>query len=106
MPWPLMSWGEPTTAASETLVCATGPPGDPVIAVSIAPAAVAGEILAGISLEVGVDEALVVAVDRAHHARPGIGDAQIARGGAVELLALGIDDLRDHAEERVRRRAR
>jgi hypothetical protein len=44
--------------------------GDPVIAVGVAAAAVAGEVLARIGLEVGVDEALVVAIDRAHHARP------------------------------------
>ncbi len=79
--------------------------GDPVIAVGVAAAAVAGEILAGIGLEVGVDEALVVAVDRAHHSGPGIGDAEIAGGGALLHLALGVDDLRDDAEERLRRRA-
>ena len=68
--------------------------GDPVVAVLVAPAAVAGEVLARIGLEVGVDEALMVAIDRAHHARPGIGDAQIAGGGAFQHLAFGIDDLR------------
>ena len=62
--------------------------GDPVIAVLVAAAAVAGEVLAGIGREVGVDEALVIAVHGAHLARPGIGDAQIAGRGAFEHLAL------------------
>ena len=69
------------------------PAGDPVIAVLVAPAAVAGEVLAGIGREVGLHEALVVAVDGAHLPGPGIGDAQIAVGGALEHLAVGVDDL-------------
>ena len=44
--------------------------GDPVIAVLVAAAAVAGEVLAGIGAEIGVDEALVIAIDGAHLARP------------------------------------
>ena len=68
--------------------------GDPVIAVRVAAAAVAGEVLAGIGREVGVDEALVVAVDRAHLAGPGVGDAEIAGGRAFQHLALGVDELR------------
>src|SRR3984893_13260932 len=80
--------------------------GDPVIAVGVAAAAVAGEVLAGIGLEIGVDEALMVAVDRAHHARPGIDDTEIAGPGAVQHLTLGVHDLGNDAEERLRRRAR
>ena len=79
--------------------------GDPVIAVLVAAAAVAGEILARIGREIGVDEALMIAIDRAHLAGPGIGDAEIAAGGAVLHLAFGVDDLRHDAEERPRRRA-
>src|SRR3546814_2191776 len=55
--------------------------------------------LAGIGGEIGLDEALVVAIDRAHLPRPGIGDAQIALGRAFEMLALGIDDDRARSEE-------
>src|SRR3546814_1080432 len=44
--------------------------GDPVVAVGVAPAAVTAEVLAGIGREVGLHEALMVAVDRAHLARP------------------------------------
>ncbi len=44
---------------------------DPVIAVLVAATAVAGEVVADVSREIRLDEALVVALDRAHHARPG-----------------------------------
>src|SRR5262249_17504497 len=80
--------------------------GDPVIAVGIAPTAVAGKVLALVGREVGLLEAGVVAIDRAHHPGPGPGDAEIAGGLAFEHLAVGVDDLRRHAEERPRRRAR
>ena len=58
--------------------------GDPVVAVGIAAAAVAGEIHAGIGLEIGVDEALVVAVHRAHLPGPRIEQHQVAFGLAFE----------------------
>src|SRR5262249_20677364 len=58
--------------------------GDPVVAVRIASRAVAGEVLAGIGREVGGEEALVVAVDRAHLARPAVGDAEVAAGRALQ----------------------
>src|SRR5262249_31352809 len=57
-------------------------------------------------LEVGVDEALVIAEHGSHLAWPGIGDAEVAGGRALLHLAVGIDDLRHDAEERLRRRAR
>src|SRR5205085_10033281 len=41
-------------------------PGDPPVAVGVAARAVAGEVRAREGLEIGVDEALVVAVHRAH----------------------------------------
>ncbi len=44
--------------------------GDPVITVLVAPASVTRKILAGIGLEVGVDEALMVPIDRAHLTGP------------------------------------
>ena len=52
--------------------------GDPVIAVLIAPRAVAGEIQALEGGEIGLHEPLVVAEHGAHHAGPGIREAQIA----------------------------
>ena len=67
--------------------------GDPVIAVGVAAAAVAGEIFARIGAEVSVDEALVVAIDRAHLAGPRIRDAEIAGHRAFEHFAFGVDDL-------------
>ena len=67
--------------------------GDPVIAVLVAAAAVAGEIFSRIGAEIGIDETLMVAIDRAHLSRPGIGDAEVAAGGALQHLAFGVDDL-------------
>ena len=51
--------------------------GDPVVAVGIAAAAVAGEVFALVGREIGLHEALVVAIDRAHLARPGIDDTEL-----------------------------
>src|SRR5690606_4051057 len=79
--------------------------GDPVVAVGVAAAAIAGEVHAGVGGEVGVEEALVVAVDRAHLARPGVEDDEVALGLALEDVAGGVDDRRLHAEERERGRA-
>ena len=79
--------------------------GDPIIAVSVAAGAVAGEILARIGGEIGVHEARVVAEDRARLSRPGIGDDEIAFARPLQHGAGGVDDFRNHAEERPRRRA-
>ncbi len=49
--------------------------------------------------EVGLVEALVVAVERAYDARPGTVDAEVATGGALQDLAVGVDQDRVHAEE-------
>src|SRR5208283_3048180 len=73
---------------------------DPVIAIGVAAAAIAGEIFARIGREISLLEALVVSVDRAHHARPRIGDDQIALAGALDFIAGRVHDLRLHAEER------
>ena len=62
--------------------------GDPVVAVLVAPAAVAGEVLARRGGEIGLHEALVVAVDGAHLAGPGIGDDEVALAAALQDLAL------------------
>jgi hypothetical protein len=51
---------------------------DPVVAVSIAPRAIAGKVFAGKGFEVGVDEALMIAVHSAHLAGPALGNHQIA----------------------------
>src|SRR5215472_12872748 len=64
--------------------------GDPVIPVVIAPAAVAGEVAPGIGCEISVEEALMVAIDRAHLARPGIGDTEIALGLTLQLASAAI----------------
>ena len=73
-------------------------PGDPVITVLVAARPVAGEVPAGEGLEVGVDEALVVAVHGAHLARPGTFDAQGAGNGPLQFVALVVHQARLHAE--------
>src|SRR3546814_5488390 len=60
---------------------------------------ISGEVHPGIGREVGLHEAVVVTVDRAHLPRPGTGDAEVALGNAFRLLALGVDNDRAHAEE-------
>ena len=79
--------------------------GDPVVPVGVATATVAGEVAARIRAEVGVEEALGVAVDAAHLPRPRIGQHQVALGRALEHGAVGIDQRRLHAEEGLGRRA-
>ena len=80
--------------------------GNPVIAVFVTPAPVTGEILALVGARNRSDEAFVIAIDRAHLAGPGIGQAQIARRSAFKHVAVGIDQMRLNAKERPRRRAR
>ncbi len=76
------------------------PAGDPPIAVRVPPGAVAGEVFAGEGAEVSLHEPLVVAVERARHAGPGVGDAEIALRHAVQQLALAIHQHRLHAGQR------
>ena len=58
---------EPMSGDVDDVVDAAG---DPVVAVLVATAAVTREIFAGVGLEIRIDEALVVAVDRAHLSGP------------------------------------
>ena len=79
--------------------------GDPVVAVLVAAAAVAGEVEAGEGAEVRLAEAIRVAVDAAHDSRPGRDEAEVAGAGAFEHLALVVHHHRLDAEERQRGRA-
>ena len=81
----------------ETLITSSAA-GDPVITVGVAAAAITGEITAGEGGEVGLHEAVVVAVDGSHLAGPTVGDAQVAFGGAGQLAALAVDDQQLDAE--------
>src|SRR5690606_19754167 len=54
--------------------------GNPVVTVFVTTRTVTGEVHATEGLEVGVDETVVIAVQRAGLARPGIEDDQIAFG--------------------------
>ena len=71
----------------------------PVIAVGIHAAAVAGEIHVLVRGEIGVHEALVVAPGRAHDARPGRLDAELAAFVGVAFRAVVAQDHGLHAEE-------
>ena len=82
------------------------PAGDPVIAVLVAAAAVAGEIFAAIGAEIGLHEAVMIAIDGPHLPGPGAGEAEIARGRALQHLAVGIDQLWPYAEKGPARGAR
>ena len=77
------------------------PAGDPVIAVLVPAAAVAGEVVTGILLEIGLHEPLVIAPQRAHLAGPAVGDAQHALGRVAfdQLAAFGLQDRGRDAEE-------
>src|SRR3546814_17361877 len=66
-------------------------PGDPVIAVSVAAAAIAGEIHAGVGAEIGIDKELMIAVNRAHLRRPRIAQYQIAFGLASQNGSVCVD---------------
>ncbi|MCY1362853.1 hypothetical protein D9M69_495900 [compost metagenome] len=76
-------------------------PGDPVVAIFIAPRAVTGEVVAGVGLEVGVDHALRVAIDTADLCRPAGLYGQYAAAGALDFLALLVEQHRLHAEHRL-----
>src|ERR1700753_3498355 len=73
--------------------------GDPVISVGVAATAIAGEVFALVGREISLLEAGVIAVHGAHLPGPRAGDAEIASALAFEHLAVGVDDLRHHAEE-------
>ena len=81
--------------------------GDPVVAVLVAPHAVAGEVVAGVLREVGLLEAVVVAPHRPRLARPRRREAQrAAHAVALEHLAVGgVQHHRLDAEEGQRGRA-
>ena len=64
---------------------------DPVIAILVATCAVTGKIHTGIGAEIGVDETLVVAVDRADLAGPGGLYHQVAGAGPLDLGALLVE---------------
>jgi len=73
--------------------------GDPVVAVLVAPAAIAGEVQTGELLEVGLVKPRVVAKDGARLSRPGVLQAEIAAARAVKGHALVVDQHRLDAEK-------
>ena len=81
-------------------------PGDPVVAVGVAAGAVAGEVEALVGGVVGIDDALMIAVERAELPRPGCRDHQVAGGlGVLDDRAVRIHQGGLDAEEGTRGRA-
>src|SRR6202044_3537972 len=83
---------------------------EPEVAVGVLARAVAGGVATWNVGPVGLLEALIVAVDRASHRRPGLAnDKQAARAGGNSFkVAVGVracDHFRLYAEERARGRA-
>ena len=81
------------------------PPGDPVIAILIAPGAVAGEILSGIGGEISLSKASVSAKKGSRLARPGIQNHQIAAGRPFENIPPLIHKGGLNAKQRPGRRS-
>ena len=79
---------------------------DPVVAVFVTSCAVTGEVASGEGLEVRLDEALVIAEDRAHLTRPAVRDDEVAFARTFECIAFAIHDRRFDAEEWQRGRSR
>jgi hypothetical protein len=81
--------------------------GDPVVAILVPAAAVAGEVIALVVREIGADEPLRIAPERPHLARPAVLHAQDTLGrGLVDFLTrLRVEQHRLHAEEGGRCRA-
>src|SRR5215213_10802171 len=82
------------------------PARDGVVTVLVALGAVLYEVLVSQPLPVGLAEALRVLVDRAQHARPRLGDDQIALAGALDRVVLLVVDVHPDAWERPRGAAR
>ena len=67
------------------------PPGNPVIAVFVPAAAVAGEVFSGVGGKIGFHETVVGVVQRPCLTGPGIGDAEVAGRRPFQLLAVVVD---------------
>ena len=75
------------------------PAGDAQIAVFVPHCAIASEIIAGVSGEIGVDHPLVIAKNGADLGRPGSLDHQITRSSRFNLVALLVEQCGLHTKE-------
>ena len=91
--------GTEVVAADDDYVVNTA--GDPVVAVLVASAAVAAEVLTREPREVGVEKPLMITVHAAHLAGPCLEHAEIS-GNAIALddVAFVIDERRLDAKKR------
>src|SRR6266704_1426895 len=82
------------------------PAGDPIVAVLVSAAAVSSKEHTRVEREVGLDDALVIAIDGPHHPWPGKLETQVASNTVpAPLVPLLIDYARLHAKEGQGRRA-
>src|SRR5436189_73375 len=81
--------------------------GDPIVAILVSAAAVSSEVHARVERKVGLDEALVIAIDGPHHSWPRKLETQVASNTVpAQLVPLLIDHARLHAKEGQGRRTR
>ena len=82
------------------------PAGNPVIAIFITTGAVTGKVHTFISAEIRLFEALMIAVNRAHLARPAVHNHEIAVSLSFQYITFAVDKPGLYAKERHCRRAR
>ena len=74
------------------------PAGDPVVAIFITAGPVTSEIAVLVGAEVGVDQALMIAIHGTNLAGPAGLDDQVAGGRAVQFLAIRVHQAGLHTE--------
>src|SRR5690348_17801960 len=67
------------------------PPEQPVVAVFVSFAAVAGEVFARKTAPVGLYETLGIAVNGAHHGRPWLGENQVTTAALWDRIPMLVD---------------
>ena len=75
------------------------PAGNPVVTVCVATSAVASEVIAGVGGKVGLEAAIMVAMDGTNLTRPTLCNNQIAFRCTFQYVAFGIDQGGAYAKE-------
>jgi hypothetical protein len=91
-----LSRPEPMTRYIDDIIY---PAGDPIITILISARTIAGEVIAGIASEIGVDKTWMIAIDGAHLPGPGSGQDQCSFGWPLKQLSLGIYNAWCHPKE-------
>ena len=71
--------------------------GNPIVAIGVAPGAIAGEVHAFEGRKIRLSKAMMIAVDRPHLPRPAVEQHEVPLGHAFQDLPLAIDQRRPHA---------